>query len=89
MTSDREMSVSRIVISSASDKSLSFAVTQSMFGNRKREACDQEFYGLRPIYTLRRFCIFMRRTTISHFSFLISHSSEAFKRSQGMARPMG
>ena len=24
--------------------------------------------------------IFMRRTTISHFAFLISHSSEAFKR---------
>ena len=24
--------------------------------------------------------IFMRRTTISHFSFLISHSSEAFTR---------
>jgi len=63
------MSASRIVISSASDKSLSFAVTQSMSGNRKREACDQEFYGHRPIYTLRRFCIFMRRTTISHFSF--------------------
>ena len=82
MTSEREMSASRIVISSASDKSLSFAVTQSMSGNRKREACDQEFYWHRPIYTLRRFCIFMRRTTISH-------SSEAFKRSQGMARPMG
>ena len=40
MISDREMSASRIVISSASDKSLSFAVTQSMSGNRKREACD-------------------------------------------------
>jgi len=53
-----------------------------MSGNRKRETCDQEFYGHRPIYTLRRFYIFMRRTTISH-------SSEAFKRSQGMARPMG
>ena len=25
----------------------------------------------------------MRRTTISHFSFLISHSSEAFARNQG------
>ena len=35
--------------------------------------------------TLRRFYIFMRRTTISHFSFLISHSSEAFKRNQGTA----
>ena len=25
----------------------------------------------------------MRRTTISHFSFLISHSSESFARNQG------
>ena len=33
----------------------------------------------RPIYTLRRFLFVMRRTTISHFSFLISHFS--FKRS--------
>ena len=31
----------------------------------------------------------MRRTTISHFSFLISHSSEAFARNQGTARPKG
>ena len=31
----------------------------------------------------------MRRTTISHFSFLISHSIEAFNRNQGAARPMG
>ena len=29
----------------------------------------------------------MRRTTISHFSFLISHSIEAFNRNQGAARP--
>ena len=27
--------------------------------------------------------IFMRRTTISHFSFLISHSGESFKCNQG------
>ena len=33
--------------------------------------------------------IFMRRTTISHFSFLISHSNEAFKRNQGAVRPQG
>ena len=33
--------------------------------------------------------IFMRRTTISHFSFLISHSNEAFKPNQGTARPTG
>jgi hypothetical protein len=31
----------------------------------------------------------MRRTTISHFSFLISHSNEAFKRNQRTARPLG
>ncbi len=33
--------------------------------------------------------IFMRRTTISHFSFLISHASEAFKRNQRAPRPTG
>ncbi|MDY5292751.1 MAG: hypothetical protein SPH49_02790, partial [Dialister sp.] len=32
---------------------------------------------------------FSRRTTISHFSFLISHSSEAFNRNQGAVRPLG
>jgi hypothetical protein len=31
----------------------------------------------------------MRRPTISHFSFLISHSIEAFKRNQGASRPQG
>ena len=41
------------------------------------------------IKILRRFHIFMRRTTISHFSFLISHSSEAFTNNQRAARPMG
>ncbi len=41
------------------------------------------------IYTPRRFYIFMRRTTISHFSFLISNSNEAFKRNQRAARPTG
>ena len=37
----------------------------------------------------QRFYIFMRRTTISHFSFLISHSIEVFKRNQGASRPTG
>ncbi|MDY4073651.1 MAG: hypothetical protein SOY71_00800, partial [Dialister sp.] len=32
---------------------------------------------------------FMRRTTISDFSFLISHSSEDFKRNQRAVRPRG
>ncbi len=32
-------------------------------------------FGHRQIYTPRRFYIFMRRTTISHFSFLISNFS--------------
>ena len=41
------------------------------------------------IKILRRFHVFMRRTTISHFSFLISHSSEAFTNNQMAARPMG
>ena len=31
----------------------------------------------------------MRRTTISHFSFLISHSIEVFKRNQVPTRPKG
>ena len=30
-------------------------------------------HGIATIYTLRRFHIFMRRTTISHFAFLISN----------------
>ena len=32
--------------------------------------------------------MFMRRPTISHFSFLISHSIEPFKRNQGASRPL-
>ena len=31
----------------------------------------------------------MRRTTISHFSFLISHSRKIFKRNQGGGTPQG
>ena len=37
----------------------------------------------------RRFLIFMRRTTISHFAFLISHSSEAFIRNPRASPPKG
>ena len=33
--------------------------------------------------------IFMRRTTISHFAFLISHLSEAFIQNQWETRPTG
>ena len=43
--------------------------------------------GIAIIYTLRRFYILMRRTAISHFSFLISHSSKAFIPSQGGSTP--
>ena len=43
--------------------------------------------GIAIIYTFRRFYILMRRTAISHFSFLISHSSKAFIPSQGGSTP--
>ena len=33
--------------------------------------------------------MFMRRTTISHFSFLIFHSIEVFKLNQVPTRPKG
>ena len=46
-------------------------------------------HGIASIYTSRRFHIFMRRTTISHFSFLISHLIEVFKRNQVPTRPKG
>ena len=46
-------------------------------------------HGSATIYTSRRFHIFMRRTTISHFSFLISHSNGAFIPNQGASRPSG
>ena len=36
---------------------------------------------------LRRFLIIMRRTNISNFSFLISHSSKAFIHNQGGSTP--
>ena len=66
-----------IVISSASEKSLSFAFWRSTFGNSKQETCCPLPFGHRHYFTPRRFYIFMRRTTISHFSFLIPHSSRA------------
>ena len=41
-----------------------------------------------PLYEIpRRFLIVMRRTTISHFSFLISHLRKTFKRNQGGGTP--
>ena len=40
-------------------------------------------HSIAIIYTSRRFYIFMRRTTISHFSFLISNSCESFTHNQG------
>ena len=43
----------------------------------------------RPIYTPRRFYVFMRRTTIPHFSFLIPHSRKAFIHNQWTEPPMG
>ena len=65
--------LSHIVISSVSEKSLSFATKQAMFGTLKRETFYPLPFGHRPIYTPRRFYIFMRRTTIPHSSFLIPH----------------
>ena len=43
------------------------------------------------IYTPRRFPIFMRRTTISHFAFLISNFSfkRGFRTQSGDAPPQG
>ena len=40
----------RIVIESVAEKSLSFAVSWSMFGNSKRETCYPLTFGHRPIY---------------------------------------
>jgi len=45
--------------------------------------------GIATIYTPRRFYILMRRTNISHFSFLISHSSNAFIHNPWTPRPTG
>ena len=43
--------------------------------------------GIAIFYSPRRFYILMRRTTISHFSFLISHSIRAFTHHQWAVRP--
>ena len=51
VTSDWEMADSRIVISSVSEKSLSFAVRSTMSENPKRETCYSQTFGHRPIYT--------------------------------------
>ena len=51
MTGDWEMVDSRIVISSVSEKSLSFAVRSTMSENPKRETCYSQTFGHRPIYT--------------------------------------
>ncbi|MCI7318561.1 MAG: hypothetical protein MR506_00240, partial [Dialister sp.] len=42
--------LSRIVISSASEKSLSFAVWRMMSENRKRETCYPLTFWHRPLY---------------------------------------
>ncbi len=43
----------------------------------------------RPIYTQRRFYVFMRRTTIPNSSFLIPHLRKAFIHNQWTEPPMG
>ena len=76
--------LSRIVISSVSEKSLSFATKQAMFGTLKRETFYPLPFGHRPIYIRGEAATF-----ISNFSFLIPHSRRAFIRNQGEARPVG
>ena len=51
MTSNRGLSC--IVISSASEKSFSFAVRRSMTGNTNGKPAPQERFGHRPFYTRR------------------------------------
>ena len=58
--------LSRIVISSVSEKSLSFATKQAMFGTLKRETFYPLPFGHRPIYTRGEAATF-----ISNSSFLI------------------
>ena len=76
--------LSRIVISSVSEKSLSFATKQAMFGTLKRETFYPLPFGHRPIYIRGEAATF-----IPNSSFLIPHSSEAFYRNQETARPQG
>ena len=78
-----------IVISSACEKSLSFTWKRVMRETRKRETCYLKAFGHRHDLYSAALLIFMHRTTISHFSFLISHSIEAFIRNHGTARPTG
>ena len=82
------------LIALRSPRSLSFAFRRTMFGKLNRET-----FRHRPIYALRRFHIFMRRTTTPHSSLLTPHSSlltphfslarRAFIRNQGTPRLMG
>ena len=58
--------LSRIVISSVSEKSLSFATKQAMFGTLKRETFYPLPFGHRPIYIRGEAATF-----ISNSSFLI------------------
>lgn len=51
---DWETADSHIVISSACEKSLSFAGKRVMRETRKRETCYPKAFGHRPIDTLRR-----------------------------------
>ena len=60
------------------EKSLSFTAHRSMFGNLKRETCAPRHFRASPYLYSAALLIFMRRTIISHFSFLISHLSETF-----------
>ena len=50
-----------------SEKSLSFAAQWSMCGAPNGKPAIKRPSGIAVIYTLRRFYIFMCRTTISHF----------------------
>ena len=58
--------LSRIVISSVSENSLSFATRQAMFGTLKRETFYPLPFGHRPIYIRGEAATF-----IPHSSFLI------------------
>ena len=53
----------------------------------KREACHQETFGhRRHLYSTALLYFYVPH---HHFSFLISHSSEAFNRNQGAVRSKG
>ena len=64
--------LSRIVISSVSEKSLSFATKQAMFGTLKRETFYPLPFGHRPIYIRGEAATF-----ISNSSFEQSFHSES------------